>query len=235
MPGVGAGRHTASRSRRAWWWLLAGLAFAAARPLPAAETGWYAGVSMGVSKQDLPASFWIDSPGTTGSVDPQGVVYDVYGGYRLLPNLALEAGYLHPGDAEFEGQTDGVRSRWVEGDIRGWVMTQGVRFQAVGIWPATSTLEVFAKGGLYFFNTESDYFRLITSLNNTNVGNSTPVNPVSQFEDDGVYPIGGVGIEWRAWRGWKLRGEWQYTQVNVEKKASAPVYAFLLGISRAIP
>jgi hypothetical protein len=237
MPGIGRGASRADRRPFRGWlpWLAVALGLLAARPLLAGGPGWYAGAAAGLSIQDLPASFWIDTQGTTGSVDNKGLAYDVYAGYRLLDHLALEVGYLHPADTRFSGQSDGIRSRWVAGRIKGWASTQGVRLEAVGLWPLGQRTELYAKGGLYAFNTESDYLRLITSLNNTNVNAVNSVNPISQFEDDGVAPIGGLGFNWRAWRDWRVAGEWQYTAVHVEKRASVPVHVFLLGVSHPFP
>ena len=70
-------------------------------------------------------------------------------------------------------------------DTRG-VFTSAVDIVAVGSWPFTQALSVYGKAGGYVARTRSA--------------------PASEDNSDFVY---GLGAEWKPFREWGLRGEWQ--------------------------
>lgn len=191
-------------------------------PLYAREPGWYVGAGAGPGHADVPASFWIDSSGTTGTADNTTLGFEAYAGYPLWRHLALEFAYLDFGRTEFDGRTDGVLSRWNPGPIRGTANISGISVQAMAPWSmGNDRFTVFLKGGVLWFTTATRY--------------DSNINDINRFNDDGANFIGGGGVEWRVWHDWRLRGEWQVTSVQLENKANAAVQLLTLGISHPIP
>ncbi len=181
---------------------------------------WYAGIGAGVSDVDLSTQFWLDSDRSTGEIDTAGLAIQPYVGYRWNPNLSVEAGYLRVGETVFRGETDGFNSRWNAGSMRGRTRIQGYHLQAVGRWPVWR-LALYAKGGLLFWDTTTLY--------------DSTINDVNRFNDDGVNPIVGLGMDVRFWREWYLRAEYQYSIVNLEHRASVDVNVATLGVMYAFP
>jgi outer membrane autotransporter protein len=216
-PRAAVGRRDGGRGRAA-----AVLLFLLAAPATLyARDGWYLGVDAGWSHASIPKSFWIDGPGVQGRVKNDGPGFQVYGGYQFQPHLALEAGYLQAGQTSFSGFSDGVKSRWAAGTSKGTASISGLRASAVGLWPIGRIVQVYAKGGVLFFDTTTDYRHTI--------------NLIDRFHDNGGSGIFGLGFQARLGRGWNLRGEYQYTKVHLEKRATLPVHFLTLGVMHPIP
>ena len=221
MPGVNPASGTADRLRRPiGWWCAVLFLLCLSAPLYAKE-GWYLGADAGWSHVDIPPAFWIDSPGTTGSVQDSGVGYQFYGGYQLQKHFALEVGFVRAAGTRFSGFTDGVNSRWNAGPISGTSSVSGLRTSAVGIWPTGLGLQFYTKVGVLFFDTTTFYHRTI--------------NGIDRFNDDGGSGIVSLGLQSPPWHGWSLRGEWQYTAVHLEKRVNSAVHFLTLGVIHPIP
>jgi opacity protein-like surface antigen len=108
--------------------LSAATAFAA-MPAVAQDSGFYVGAGIG--------DFGID----VGGFDASDTGYKVFGGYRFIDYLALEAEYLDGGTVEDAG---------LEIDVSGFNVS------AVGILPLGERFDVFAKLGMLFWDADTN-------------------------------------------------------------------------------
>jgi hypothetical protein len=197
--------------------LLAPFLVTIAFDVAAEEQGWYVGASFGVSEVDLSESFWRDDLVSDTSLDTGDFGYQVWGGYRLHPNFAIEGGLIDFGETLFRGRAaDGEGSIWTPGRIEGRTRARGVAIQAAVLWPARGRLQAYAKGGMLFWSTSATY--------------DSTINDINHFNDNGGSFTGGVGVQWRAWRGWWLRGEWQYATVTFSSRQTVDASLANIGV-----
>jgi OmpA-OmpF porin, OOP family len=101
---------------------------------------WYVGASAG--KSDIDSSV-ADGLITSGTVDGKDSGTKLYGGYRFGRNLAVELAWVDLGGADYSG------SFFATPVTGGRVKVSGLNSSIVGIFPATSQFELFAKAGIY--------------------------------------------------------------------------------------
>jgi hypothetical protein len=171
----------------------------------AEDLHWYGGAMAGESRIDIPESFWNDGSFVSSNLDDTGLSYQAFVGYQLVPRLSVEVAYLKLGKTREEAVTNGVSSIWIPGPIVGSTHVGGMTLEGVATWPVTSQLSVYARGGLFAWDTNTIYHYLITS-------NITRIN------NDGVSGVGGVGLQKALGRQWYLRAEWQYTTAQLADK-----------------
>lgn len=201
----------------AFFMLLAGIAFDVA----AQEQGWYVGAAVGVSEVDISESFWRDASVSNSSLDTGDFGYQAWGGYRLHPNFAIEGGVIDLGETVFRGRSDGVGSIWNPGPVEGRTRVRGMIVQAAVLWPGHGRLQAYAKGGMLFWSTSATY--------------DSTINDINHFNDNGGTPTGGLGVQWRAWRGWWLRGEWQYANVTISSRQTVNASLASIGVMYYLP
>ena len=115
----------------------------AARAARADDTGWFAGVGLGYSKnQDYDCNACGD-PRT--SLDDSGFAYKIFGGYRLHRNFALSVGYLDLADTK-------AASVGGSGEWNDRLKVDGFYAAAHGILPVTDKIDVFATLGALHWN-----------------------------------------------------------------------------------
>lgn len=202
--------------------LLVAATMLSAAPVLAQDTGWYVGAGLGASDVGLSEGFWLDSDRSSGEVSTVGVAAQIFIGHRFSPRFALEGGYVYLGETEFRGETDGFNSRWNAGAMKGRTRVGGIHLQGVARWPlGESRTALYAKGGLFFWDTETYY--------------DSTINDINHFNDDGMNPIIGLGMDMRLWNEWRLRAEYQYSIVFFEQRTSVDVHIATLGVMHAIP
>lgn len=183
--------------------------------------GWYIGAGLGMSDVDLSESLWRDASVTEGSLDTGDVGYQVWGGYRLHPYFAIEGGAIDLGETVFSGRSNGVGTIWNTGVITGRTRVRGMTIQAAAFWPARGRLQAYAKGGMLFWSTAAIY--------------DSTINDINRFNDNGGTPTGALGVQWRAWRGWWLRGEYQYVNVTFSGRQTVNASLATLGVMHYLP
>ncbi|MDX9741304.1 MAG: outer membrane beta-barrel protein [Gammaproteobacteria bacterium] len=187
----------------------------------AEERGWYVGAAVGMSEVDVSESLWRDASVTEASLDAGDFGYQAWGGYRLHPHFAIEGGLIDLGEAIFSGRSSGDGSIWELGPIEGRARVRGMTVQAAAFWPARGRLQAYAKGGILLWSTSASY--------------SATINDINRFNDNGGTPTGGLGVQWRAWRGWWLRGEWQYLNVTFAGRQSVNASLASIGVLHYLP
>lgn len=154
---------------------------AAATMASADDTGWFAGLGLGYSKNQ---DYECTGCGAISSLDDSGFAYKLFGGYRLNRNFALSAGYMNLADTKASGPlfTDKLE-------------VNGFYGAAHGILPVTDKVDVFATVGLLRWDQKVTY------------SDTTPFSGSGSF--DGTDLMYGLGASYAfAKQGPKLQLEW---------------------------
>lgn len=158
----------------------AGLAGQAA----AEDTGFYVGGSVGYSYLEGDARDVIEDQDFGFDDDDFG--YKIYGGWQILPFLAVEGGYVDFG--EVEDTTPLTRTR---------VSSDGWDAFVVGNLPL-GPIDLFGKVGVIAFESDIDFDGSNTSFKD---------------DDSGTDPAYGIGAALEL-GSFALRGEWEYFDVD---------------------
>ncbi|HEX7221434.1 MAG TPA: outer membrane beta-barrel protein [Burkholderiales bacterium] len=110
-----------------------------AGPALAQDQGWYAGLTLGQSKQK-DACDGVSGAGI--SCDDKDTAWRILGGYQFNKNLAAELGYTDAGEVS----ASGTFSASIEAKI--WELV------AVGSWPFTPNFSAYGKLGMYRADTD---------------------------------------------------------------------------------
>lgn len=110
-----------------------------AGPVLAQDQGWYAGLTLGQSKQK-DACDGVSGAGI--SCDDKDTAWRILGGYQFNKNLAVELGYTDVGEVS----ASGTFSASIEAKI--WELV------AVGSWPFTPNFSAYGKLGMYRGDTD---------------------------------------------------------------------------------
>lgn len=184
----------------------------------AAELGFYVGGQYGNSSKDdntqlaaVTLSVYTDlnyvPDQRSNRLDTEDTIWGFFAGYRLLPNLAFEAGYLTLGKERLLETSSGTFFRPPPNPgvfPESWTMSVGVRtsgfaLSALGVLPITYNWEVYGRGGVFFGqNTISAY-----GINNEGV----PV--AGQNDKSSTDFLVGVGAGYTLAEVYQLRAEYQ--------------------------
>lgn len=194
-------------------WLALAACVASATPALALDGGhWYGGVGAGLSKVDTRVADWNDGSISEGKVDNSGFSYNVFAGYGFTRHLGFEFNYWRIADTDFHGTSVAIRpSVWIPGPVQGVTRAQGISFEGMLDLPLGQRFSVFAKGGLFAWDTVIRYYPTVTSqitLEN---------NQITNINDSGVQPIFDAGVNLRWSRTWGLRASWTQTWVGFAK------------------
>jgi len=192
----------------------------------AQHIGWYGGLSAGQGKMDLTTRDWDDGTLTNTKLDNEAIAYKVMAGYRFTSLLALEGGYVHFGDSKFSGvESQPTSTIWQPGPVSGEARTKGVTLQALLAWPfAKERFAMFAKGGLFFWNT--------TMISRPTIaGGTLALGDELVVHDDGVSWIFGAGAEMRLYDNWRIRLEWEHSMVGFSGTVDRNVNFPSLGVT----
>ncbi len=141
----------------------------------------------GVERNNLSNPNVCNTVASNCTVDDKDKAWQVYGGYRLTPRVALEAGYVDL------GRTANVRSRMVGGDLHGKQDTKGVSVSMVGNVPMGGVMG-YGRAGVYRWDSEVN----VTSGHNT----------VSSTDGRGTDATLGAGVEMPLGRNVSARVGW---------------------------
>ena len=117
---------------------------AATVPAAASDTGFYLGVGLGQTNIDI-RDFY---PTLGDSLETTSTGYKVYGGYRFLKFLAVEASYANLGSPQGLEKNVPEHPEKAEVGVKGWDAF------AVGILPLGNVVDVFGKIGMMGWNTD---------------------------------------------------------------------------------
>ncbi len=187
----------------------AGLSLLLGSAAAAQQAGWYGGLSAGQGNIDLTTRDWDDGTLTNTVLDHDGVAYKVIAGYRFTRYLSLEGSYVHFSDGKFSGVEPLTTSTvWKIGQVFGEARAKGVSLQGLLAWPfAKERFAMFAKGGLFFWNTA-----MVSRP--TIAGGTLALGDERVIYDDGVSWIFGAGAEMRLYDNWHIRLEWEHSMMG---------------------
>lgn len=133
-----------------------------------ADTGFYAGGNLGQSRISMPnytdtvIQQFGANPATVdrsllsfnAKEDKSHINYKFYGGYRYSENLAVEMGFVHLGKfkSDFTADYDGVNGPAGRGSAKS--TSYGVFVDALGIVPASDSVDLFGRAGLALARTK---------------------------------------------------------------------------------
>lgn len=192
----------------------------------APPAGWYGGLSLGQSTIDVTTRDWDDGTLTGTQLNRAGIAYKVIAGYRFTRLLSVEGAYMHFADTTFSGnELLSTSTIWKPGPVMGESRAQGVSLQGVLTKPfLRERLAVFAKGGLFFWNT--------TKISRPTIaGGTLAIGDELYQHDDGVHWIYGVGAEVRFYEHWHVRLEWEHTMVGLAETDDRNVDLPSLGVT----
>jgi len=135
------------------------------------QLGFYVGGNYGQSEKDSEKQpfdqfaldiydfFEYTSTGSSSSLDTKDTGFGFVAGYRLLPNLAFEGGYLDLGTVAFRSTSTGA---FAEGPsdltVNVDVETSGISLSALGVLPISYRTEIYARAGILFSTTDFNTF-----------------------------------------------------------------------------
>lgn len=178
-----------------------------------AQTGWYAGGSIGLAEAgydeadlvgDLAARGWnINTP----AVDDSDMAWKVYGGFAFSPVLAVELGYVELGEAvtEFGASVSPSEIDDLLSDTYAVHPTLGDGWVAAGVlsWPVIpERFSLYGRAGVFDWQADLDV-RVISGGNGRLSG-----------EDSGTDWMYGVGFDWRIGAAWSITAEWERYRLN---------------------
>lgn len=147
------------------------------------DSGFYVGAAYGKSRT---------GEGCLGTCDPTDHSGNLFAGYQFNRHLALEGGYADFGQATVSGTLVGVPAT-------ARIETTVLELVGVGLLPITDNFSLYAKLGVYRFDTDS-------TVSGAFVGT---------FSDNGYGFTAGVGLQYSFWRNLAARVEWQsYSDVG---------------------
>lgn len=121
-----------------------------------AQSPWYAGAAAGVSiiqfdDDILPIT---GAPGTTLTKDEDGTSFKVFGGYRIIRNLAIEAGYQDLGKFSAKRSVTGDPASSVSANFK----SSGAFLDVRGIFPLRGgRWDLYGKAGVMRTMTKADF------------------------------------------------------------------------------
>lgn len=177
----------------------------------AADSGWYAGASLGQTNTDFSASdlkSTLVTAGYTGvvaSVDNTDTGWKLFGGYQLNKNIGFEAAYVNLGSltANATYATPAGSPARVNVDV------DGFQLSAVGTLPLNDAFAVFGKVGAFFSKSDQ-------------TGTGAFAAPASTDNTDWIYGLGG---NWQFNPNIGLRAEWERFQGLGASERHADLYS----------
>lgn len=158
----------------------------------------YVGIGVGQSKaqdagncSDLAAVY---DPGYSCSIDDTDTSYNIFAGYKFMPYLSGELGYINLGtyNISASGTVTGTPVS-VSGDFK----AKGFTLSAVGTYPIQPNFLLLGRVGI--FNWDLDVNLSASSGVFTGTGS---------MSESGTDPLYGVGLQWNVNQNVSVRGEW---------------------------
>lgn len=188
-----------------WIGVVAAMAGLLAVPVvQAADSGWYAGASIGQSRsKNVDLAIIDDGSFTSQSDDRSDTAWKLFGGYRLSRHWAVEGGWVDLGKISGSAVSDGTGSVYNAGAVTGEAEGRGLFLAGVGSLPVTDRISLSARAGLFHWKAKGQ---------RTNSAFGT-----YRFKDTGTDYLYGVGASYRMSRSvtWRLDLEnYHFKDVN---------------------
>jgi OOP family OmpA-OmpF porin len=198
---------------------LVGFAAVNGQAAVAAESGWYGGLSIGLTTakidDDRIRAGLLGSGLTVTSIDDKdrSTGYKLFGGYKVNKNFAVEGGYFNLGKFGFTANTTPA------GTQTGSIKLQGVNLDAVGILPITEKFSALGRVGLTYAKAKDTF---------TGTGAVTVSDPNPQ-KSAANYKVG-LGVQYDITESLGLRGEWENFRINDAVGNKGDAHMFSVGL-----
>ena len=186
----------------------------------AGNPGWYGGVSLGRSVEQL-GSGTVDGAlanqglAAASSLDHHSTSYNLFAGYEITPHFAVEGGYVHLGKFDFSSAVSAPAADMLSGRYE----AKGVDAAAVGILPFADKWSAFGKAGLLYAKTSLE-------------AGSTGAVAVSDTHHWSTGPLLGGGVGYDLTRNVSLRAEWdRYFNVGDSSTGKGDIDQYTVGIA----
>ena len=209
---------------------LAGFAALNAPVAAAADSGWYGGLNIGLSRAEIDDARIASQLRASGvglrmtsiDDDDRNVGFKLLGGYKLNKNFAVEGGFFHLGEFSFTAQT------LPTGSLSGSAKFEGLNLDAVGILPFTEKLSGLGRVGLTYVWTK-DKFSGTGAVAVLNAAGVNSVGNPSPRESEGSYKFG-LGLQYDFTQSLGLRTEWERYRVNDALRNKGDIDMFTVGL-----
>lgn len=161
----------------------------------AADSNWYAGVSIGQSTFDLDKSdFAVDGfESRSTKLDDTDTGYKIQAGYKFNDNFAVEGGYIDLGRLSYNASIDNGNPRLqLYGPVSAELQAYGFNVEAVGILPVGAGFSLFAKAGAIIAHTETDTEVRLTAASLGVVGATETAD--GHKTETSLKPAAGLGL-----------------------------------------
>lgn len=176
-----------------------GAALAVTAASAVAQTGWYAGLTIGASDANMNADVVAVTGATSTNfvTDQRDPGVKVFAGYRLHRHFALEGGFAWLGEFQATNQVTAPTVGALNADIR----VIGLYIDAVGLLPIGERFAAFAKVGA--IGTETRTFRSTSGTVTPAPGSSTNAST------DQANLKFGLGVQYDIGKTVTVRAEWE--------------------------
>ena len=160
-----------------------GLAGTLASPAFADEfSGWRLGMAVGQEEMQARVQY----RGYFDDIDPNRLSYSFFGGWGLNKWLAVEIGYKDGGQFNTNLESDNL---FPDRLVAQHTKLNGFEGSIVGSYWITEKFSVFGRAGMFAWKGET------TLAEDLDIEVDTPAPSRETFEDDGVEPFFGVGVQ----------------------------------------
>jgi OOP family OmpA-OmpF porin len=166
---------------------VAGLLFAAAAHAKPPKSGFYMGATAGQLKysEDLDdadglvfdafSNVGLRVRAVTSESDDTDSTFAVFAGYRFLPYLAAEFGYVDLGELTYNADVLLLGSN-VPGSVDIAFSSKGPLGSALGIWPINDSWDVYARAGIFISDTRLKVDVSLLNASDTETESKTSVD-----------------------------------------------------------
>lgn len=197
--------------------LVVGMAAGASHAL--AQTGFYAGGNIGVSRADIDASeanqdlLSLGATSASTTVDQSGTGFKGYGGYSFTPNLAVEFGYFDLGKFTVDSTVS------PPGTAHADLKFKGFNVDVVGSLPVGAGFSLFGRVGV--IHTKQD-------VTVSSTGSLVTLTPSDSFSKTSWKA--GIGVEYMFSGGLGIRAEGEIYNVPDGSEDKANVGLLSVGL-----
>jgi OOP family OmpA-OmpF porin len=183
---------------------LAGFAAMSSQSAVALDSGWYAGLGVGLSMTEIDndriKAGLLQQGLTTTSIsdDERDVGYKIFGGYKINRHFAVEGGYFDLGKFSYTANTS------PPGTVSGSIKLSGFNIDGLGILPLSEKFSAFGRIGVQYAKAKDS---ISGNTLASSAANESPSKSSTNYK-------AGVGVQYDFTETVGLRTEWERYRVN---------------------
>jgi opacity protein-like surface antigen len=201
---------------------LALLAALAASGPAAAETGFYGGLGIGISKTELDSTVVFDDGVNTpvpAELDfaENDVMFKIFGGYRFFDFLGFEAGWTYLGKPDGDQKMPDQPLPYVADPntrLSTELEVKGYTLNVVGYLPIGEQWELFGKVGAFIWDADDIQVRSRVDTAGSPSSNSPVFRNAIEDDTSGEDLMAGFGVDFLPTDDITLRAEFEYYDVD---------------------